>query len=238
MEDKTNLQEIWKLQEIDTDIKNLEERKEKLPAELLPFRQNWEAVKLKLEEMKKTFESMQVERKGKEGEVAANEEAIKKHNIQLFSLKSNKEYTAMLKEIENFKVNNKELEDKILELMEKSEKYTLVMKEKQKEVKIQEEAFKKEEERVNSEIARIESRLGCQRAARDSQKNKVELSLLRKYEKIRQGKNGLGIVSVADNSCNGCHINLPPQIVNEVKMRRVIFCGNCARLLYWDEDLQ
>ena len=236
MEENTNLKDVWELQKIDTNIQNLEQHKEKLPSELIPFRQNWEIAKQELDEMKKTFETMQVERKAKEGEVVANEETIKKYNIQLYSLKSNKEYTVMLKEIEESKQKNKKLEDEILELMEKTEQYSLAMKEKGKALTAQEEAFKKEENRLNKEIAEVESQLASRREARDQQKNTVETTLYQKYEKIRQGKAGLGIVAIVDNSCGGCHINLPPQIVNEVKMHKVVFCGSCARLLYWAED--
>lgn len=235
MDEATNLKEVWELQKIDADIQSLEDTKEKLPGELIPYRENLEKAQNELAEMKKNFEARQVERKGKEGEVAANEESIKKYNIQLYSLKSNKEYTAMLKEIDEIKKKNQELENRILELMEESEKYTLALKEKEKELRAQEEAFKREEERVNKEIAEVESQLASRRNDRENQKGKVEPSYYQKYEKIRLGKNGLGIVAVVDSSCAGCHINLPPQIINEVKMRKLIFCGSCARLLYWAE---
>lgn len=236
MEGNTDLKDVWELQKIDTDIQNLEQQKEKLPSELGPFRQNWEEVKQGLDEMKKIFETMQVERKAKEGELASNGETIKKYNIQLYSLKSNKEYTAMLKEIEGFKQKNKKLEDEILELMEKTEQYSLAMKEKGKTLIVQEGAFKEEESRINKEVVEVESQLVSRRDARNKQKNKISPELYQKYEKIRRGKAGLGIVAIVDNSCGGCHINLPPQIVNEVKMRKVVFCGSCARLLYWAEN--
>jgi len=237
LNEKANLKEIWELQQIDRDIQSLEERKEKLPIELVPFRQEWEATKQELAEMQKNFEAMQVERKSKEGEVTANEEEINKRNIQLYSLKSNKEYTSMIKEIEESKKINAKLEDEILELMEKSEQYKQVMKQKEKRAKEEEDIFKKEEERAHKEIADIESRLASRRQDRENQKNKVEPLFYQKYEKIHLGKHGLGIVAIVDNSCGGCHINLPPQIVNEVKMRnKMIFCESCSRLLYWEGD--
>jgi len=142
----------------------------------------------------------------------------------------------MLKEIEGFKQKNKKLEDEILELMEKTEQYSLAMKEKGKTLIVQEGAFKEEESRINKEVVEVESQLVSRRDARNKQKNKISPELYQKYEKIRQGKAGLGIVAIVDNSCGGCHINLPPQIVNEVKMRKVVFCGSCARLLYWAEN--
>jgi len=73
LEGNTDLKDVWELQKIDTDIQNLEQQKEKLPSELGPFRQNWEEVKQGLDEMKKIFETMQVERKAKEGELASNQ---------------------------------------------------------------------------------------------------------------------------------------------------------------------
>lgn len=233
MDEKISLKEVWELQKIDAAIQSLEQDRERLPLELVLYKEALENGKKELEEMKKTFDNIQLERKAKEGEVSANEEIIKKHNIQLYSLKSNKEYTAMIKEIDDLKQKNKGLEDAVLELMEKSEQYKLVMKEKEKEVKTAEEVFKKEEEKNKNEIAKVEAHLALEKETREEQKKKVDPVLYQSYEKISQSKHGTGIVAIVDNSCGGCHINLPPQIINEVKMRKVIFCGSCARLLYW-----
>ncbi|MDD5756941.1 MAG: C4-type zinc ribbon domain-containing protein [bacterium] len=37
-----------------------------------------------------------------------------------------------------------------------------------------------------------------------------------------------------NNSCGGCHMTLPPQVVNEVrKLDRLVLCESCSRILFW-----
>ena len=62
----------------------------------------------------------------------------------------------------------------------------------------------------------------------------VEARLLKQYERILKGLEGLALVPVVHNSCGGCHMELPPQVVNETQLHdKWIVCESCARILYW-----
>ena len=51
-----------------------------------------------------------------------------------------------------------------------------------------------------------------------------------------KGKEGLAMVPVRQNACGGCHLNLPPQVINEIQMKtELVFCESCARILYIEE---
>lgn len=65
-----------------------------------------------------------------------------------------------------------------------------------------------------------------------------KISLVR-YEKILVNKEGLAIVPVRGTVCGGCNMNIPAQVVNEIKMHdKLILCELCARILYLEEDLE
>ena len=65
----------------------------------------------------------------------------------------------------------------------------------------------------------------------------VDKLTLSKYEKILINKNGLAIVPVQGRSCGGCFMNVPAQVVNEIKMNdRIIYCEMCSRILYLTDD--
>ena len=58
-------------------------------------------------------------------------------------------------------------------------------------------------------------------------------------EKILQNKQGLAVVPVQVSSCGGCFMNVPAQVINEMKKHEnLVFCEMCARILYLEEDLQ
>jgi hypothetical protein len=61
----------------------------------------------------------------------------------------------------------------------------------------------------------------------------VDPKLLSFYERILVGREGLGMVLIDDTSCLGCHMQLPPQVINEVRLReKMVTCENCSRILY------
>ena len=59
---------------------------------------------------------------------------------------------------------------------------------------------------------------------------------VKKYERIIKSKDGLAVVTIANDACQGCFRVMPPQVVNEIKMNdELVFCENCARILYIEE---
>ena len=60
--------------------------------------------------------------------------------------------------------------------------------------------------------------------------------MLQEYEKILHSRDGLAIVTIKDNSCGGCHMLVPPQVINLIKMyEHIVTCEVCNRILYIKE---
>ena len=228
---------LVKLQEIDTEIYRLKNEKEKKPQELsrleAEFKEKFAVVK-KAEEK---FTVVQLKKKDKEGALAAKEDGIKKLQSQLFQIKTNKEYSVMQHEIEGQKADKSSIEDEILLLMEEIDKAKSDIT-KEKELLVKEEAaFKDRQNQVKLELEEIEKKLEQARKARQSVLPQVNTSVLKKYERILAGKNGLAIVPVKEDACQGCHMNLPPQVIHEIRMNQeFIICENCTRFLYINDD--
>ena len=61
--------------------------------------------------------------------------------------------------------------------------------------------------------------------------------ILSKYNLIRSRRNGIAIVEINSNTCGGCFMNLPPQLIIEIrKKNKIIQCPSCQRILIWNED--
>jgi predicted nucleic acid-binding Zn-ribbon protein len=72
---------------------------------------------------------------------------------------------------------------------------------------------------------------------RDEKVPHIPKDLLNQYEKIKKGRDGIGIVAIRNNACQGCYMELPPQVISETKLdQRLITCENCNRILYFDEN--
>ena len=76
----------------------------------------------------------------------------------------------------------------------------------------------------------------CQ--ARNAQiRSALEEGLIRKYEAIRNLHKGVAVVSVWKEVCNGCHMNIPPQMYNELQKTTILMsCPHCNRIIYWQNQ--
>ncbi len=142
----------------------------------------------------------------------------------------------MQKEIEGYKADKSTIEDDILLLMEEVDKARVdIVKQKQLLIE-QENQLKEQTRRIEEELKDIEKGLSEFGAQREAIVSQVDPNTLRKYEKILRSKNGLAIVPVKDDACQGCNMDLPPQVINEIRLKgEFIICENCTRFLYTDD---
>lgn len=237
---KEEIRKLVRLQEIDTQIYKLQEKKnETLPVRLEEIRKEFEEISKNFTSAEEKLKSLQLEKKGKEIELAAKEEELKKLQTQLYQLKSNKEYQAMLSGIESHKADISVAEEGVLMVMDaldgaKKECTT------QKEALGQEEkAFKSEEEELNLSLKDVEAEISNFGTKRKALVEGVEKEILAKYEYLLNSRQGLALVPVKGSDCGACHMRLNHQKINEIKMfEYLVLCDSCVRILYIPEDIQ
>ena len=82
----------------------------------------------------------------------------------------------------------------------------------------------------------IDQRLAVLEAQRKQLLPGLDQQILSQYERILHSRDGLAIVSVRDNSCAGCNMNVPPQVINLIKMyESIVTCEVCNRIFYIQE---
>lgn len=233
---KTQINNLIQLQTVDSEIYALNYEKECKPKEIQAFQDAFEAKKQQLADLEKGFLDIQKQRKDRELELATKEEVIKKLQNQLFSLKTNKEYQTMLKEIENAKADKSVIEDRILELFEKGDSIKKDIDVEKKRLQEEERVFNEQKKKVEIRVKEIDDRLAQLDAQRKQVIPSIGPNMLAQYERILSNRGGLAIVSVKDNSCRGCNLFVPPQVINLIKMyERIITCEVCNRILYINE---
>ena len=234
---KAQINSLVKLQTIDSEIYALRYEKESKPQEIKTLEAAFEEKKQSLATLEKNLLDLQKQRKDKELELASKEESAKKLQTQLYLLKTNKEYQAMLQQIQDAKADASIVEDKILELFDASDKIkTEVEREKQK-LKEEEKLFFDQKKKIEDRIKEVDDRLAQLEALRIQVTPDIEPKILAQYERILLNRDGLAIVTVKDNSCKGCNMFVPPQVINLIKMyERLITCEVCNRILYINED--
>lgn len=232
------LQTLVELQEVDSIILNLQQKiaefpqlVQRLDQQLVDWENNLTMMRTRLEEQEKL-------RRTKELDVESRTEQIKKYQGQLLQVKTNKEYSALLTEINGLKTKNSLTEDDILELMESIERAKKAIAETQKEVeqdKVKIARVKKEKE---AEQIDVENVLQTHQEQRQQLTTSVEEKVLKEYAKLLKLRNGVAVTAVAEEGvCTGCHVALTPQVFAEVKTGDYLHrCPICFRFLHWTNN--
>lgn len=228
------LRQLINLQTIDREIGAIQIRVQEHPKrlaaidqELQEARERYEAFLGQLEETKKV-------RRGLEKEIEELEQRIKKSRTKLMEVKNNKEYKAMLTEIDELTKGQRAKEDVLLELMDKAEDLAQQARRRKEELESQlaegtsrKGALEQSGENAVRELAALE-------VQRRQAEEGVERQHLEKYEFLRNRLQGLALAEARQGACCVCHMHIPPQMYNELQRNeKLISCPNCFRILYF-----
>lgn len=227
---------LVELQGLDTQIFKFEEDLEAIPRKIAETEEHFKEKSANLKSLEDGVKALQVKRKEREGDLQAKEEAIKKFQTQMYQVKTNKEYSAFQEEIARTKADGSLIEEDIIKIFDQIDAENRKIVQEKEYLKKEEALFAEEKKRLNEDAGRIKTELEGVRAQRATLATRVDPTILPKYERIVSSKSGLAVVPVANDSCQGCFRIMPPQVINEIRMKNaLIFCENCARILYIDE---
>lgn len=227
------LEQLIQLQELDLAIARLTEAVRAIPGQIQALEGRLRESKSALDRAYASAESLQKLRRAKERELEELTYTLKKRQARLFEVKTNEEYSAVLKEIEVHKQKISVIEEEILLLFDRIEEAAKAVKASEAEFRLQEEALKRAKEAKEAELQELTRELATLREARSAKAKKIEASFLQIYIRLSKSR-GVAVVPVKDGSCTGCHVALRPQFYNEVRRNdRLSTCENCQRILYY-----
>lgn len=233
---KIQLEQLILLQKLDNEIAEHKKRLAEIPVQIDSERAELEEKKKILSIAKEEIDTLQKNRKELESEVQGENDHMAKAKTKLPAVKTNKEYTAILAEVDAIKEKVSGLEDKELEIME-------ILEEKQKEIPAIENKCKEEDDhfqeykaKKDAELDRMTKEMDPLIARRENAMSQIEKVMVQRYEKLVKTRGGQAVVSLRENVCQGCHQQVLPQMVINVKVGESIQqCSNCLCFLHWEE---
>jgi predicted nucleic acid-binding Zn-ribbon protein len=228
------LERLIHLQRADSELKRTQEalaevprRKAELEAELAADRAHLDAARASLDESVKA-------RRRHEGSLQDLEGKRSRYKGQLMEVKTNKEYTAMLHEIEAVEREIRGIEDQVLAEMEKAE--TLAASVKSEEV-----AFKSREERHRGDVRALDERAKALEAdaarltaERDDVAKGLDEDILELFGRISKLR-GSAMAEARDGMCQVCRVKLRLQFYSDLKRNEeIVQCPACNRILYYE----
>lgn len=234
---REHLELLWELQKIDLDLKAIEFERDRYPKELMKLDEKQNAEREKLHKEREKLESLEKVRRQKEQALLAEQDKIKRSEGRMTEVKTNKEYQALLSEIEAFKEAASRSEEEVLLVMDEIDELKKHLAKREKETAVLLEKGETEKKRIQERMAEDEVVWKEKTQRKDALAKLVEKKLFTLYNTLKEKRQGIGMVSVRHETCQGCFVNVPPQMFIEVQKNNcLIRCPNCNRILFWDEN--
>jgi uncharacterized protein len=230
--EQAQLKNLVGLQKKDNEINDLEKSLEIIPGQIAASQKELEGKRGKLNALQEEIDSLKKQRNQLEQDAKAEADHMAKTKTKLPTVKTNKEYTAILLETDAIQAKITDIEDKELEIMELLDAKEQEIPGLEAEFKGEENQFHQYKQKKEAEQARAQKELEEAQAQRAELVNGIDPKFVRLYDKIRKARGNVAVVSVKGDTCQGCHQNLQPQVALEVRAgERVHQCQSCDRFL-------
>lgn len=234
---KEKMKLLITLQDFDVRMRYILAKKEEGPQKVKRLEQRLTDLKTALAEQISQLEGFSRERRETDQKIEETESKIKKANIKLSNIKSNKEYHAALKEIDELKKAKFILEDKAIEMMEQLEALETQCAASRDQAAEMRRQFEMDREAVARSLKALDQELNTLQQERMGVSQDVDTGLLKRYDTLRERKGGIAVSPVVGGVCQTCHLKIPPQEFNElIRGDKLMTCPNCTRIIYWGDD--
>src|SRR5262245_59013443 len=186
-----------------------------------------EGVKVRLDEARKS-------QRAQEKNLEDNGVKRQKFEGQLYQVKTNKEYSAVLVEIDEVKQEKSRIEEEILTFMEAQERLGVELRESERLLHQRQADGQREEAALAEQLRVLEADLAVVRGQRTALTSQLPALVLGDYDRILRYR-GVAVVEVANASfCGGCRVAITPQRLQELRQQNaLIHCESCGRYLAW-----
>jgi predicted nucleic acid-binding Zn-ribbon protein len=231
------IKNLISLQGCDCELQAIDIKRKEGPARIKTLEEELNQVEEQANGELDKAEAIKKERREIEQEIADVESGIEKSKEKLANIKSNKEYGAVLKEIEDLERKKAALEDRALQIMEETES----LDEKYADIKERSENHRKKFEADQKVVQKAMKALDKAFKKHEKEKNRIrkeiDENLLKLYDTLSIHKGGLSVSSVLEGVCQTCHMGIPQQKFNELMRGDVLMnCPHCGRIMYWGDN--
>jgi predicted nucleic acid-binding Zn-ribbon protein len=231
------LERLVELQRIDAEIAALEAAAAAVPDQIMAGEERFRQAKAALDAVTVDVDRLQKLHRQKERELDDVTVQLKKRQGRLLEIKTNQEYTAVLKEIDGLKDRISALEEEILLLFDQIEAAAQALTGERQRFQFIEQRVQRERQEKEVQLRDLQERLATLRGVRADRSKGLEAGLLQQYLRLLRSRAGLAVAPARDGSCEGCHVALTPQLYNDVRRNQeILTCERCGRILYWSGE--
>ena len=230
---KKGLDILYKLQQNDDNIKELENAIKEIPTAVKSLESERDGKASIIENTKNKLSENVKEREKLEKEVLMIKEKIKKYKEQMDKSTTNKEYQGFISEIKFEEDNISSVEERIIERMLESDEIMKEIRESEAEYNKIAGEYNDKIKELTQNLTENKTKLNEALQERESLRKDIPEKLLNIYDQLIKKKGGKAVSFVETNFCGICNVKIRPQRFSElITTDGMFFCENCGRILY------
>ena len=232
-----SMEKLIELQGIDTKLRDLNDLLGDLPSKVDELNQQEESIKNSLVENKERMKELEVESHKGEVRIAEINDKVNKLKDQLFLVTNNKQYDALMHEMDHMKEKRTTIETETFSFLEEKETLTESVETMESELGSLSNDLTVRREKLESAISDSAEEKSILEQQRSEQVNGIDLNTVSIYNRVFEARDGLAVVNLSGNGCGGCGAHIPMQKVTEVRANTGIHhCDVCGRFLYSENN--
>lgn len=235
---KTVIEALIQLQEIDNEVYKYVQQKEKLADTLSELKELVSRMQTSVEDKKRKLSDV---KKWYDEQTAVLENYKKRMSeikASLAAITKTKEYLVRQRELENLRRHRQAKEEEIEKVRATIADFEEAISQDESRIQDLHNETEKEGGATVDQLNQLESTIQQISSKRVHLLPQVPAPMLRRYEQIRNARDGIAIVYADDGSCGGCHVQLRAQVYNTLLRRESIeTCPMCNRFLCVSETL-
>jgi len=221
------------LQTIDREIKEQTGRKQDLLSEIGIKEREIRAKKSEIDALVAGFSEKEKLRLEKDRVFQDEGKKAMEKRMRMNRIKNVKELQALQREIDQARQNNGELEDELIRIMQELDVIKAQIQAKETEISTMQEQWQNQQKELDEQIHRIDTAVSQAIVRRQDIATQVTGDLISRYDLIFSRRGGTAVVEVAAGICQGCFMNVPPQLWNEIiRNEKLHLCPSCQRILF------
>jgi predicted nucleic acid-binding Zn-ribbon protein len=227
---------LVQLQKAETETVRIESFLEKIEKEKIGVEKELVAFNTALEEHRNALSRAEALCRETEAEIQLLGDRIVRSNEKLRQVKTNKEYQALQREVDDNRKRKEALETSFIQILEDKEAKEALVAEREAELAQLSEKIRADQVEIDKKGEDDRELLDQYRQQREEIGKKLDPSLYRQFNQISDASGGLAVVQVKERLCRGCFMSIPHQLYIEVqRCNSLILCPQCNRILYYAE---
>ena len=226
--------DLYALQETDLDIQAKQVALEEVEARLGEREELDEARRL-AEEQRRSLKEAQTKLRDAEWAVDDVRAKLQPLSEKLYSgtVKNPKELMGLHQDVDSLKARQRELEDRVLEVMSAVEDMERDLREADSRLSHMEAEWQADQERLRRQREDLQQELQELDGRRSGQQAAIEGETIRQYDGLRAAHQGRAVAKVERGICQGCRITLPMHVLQKARSgNHLVQCTSCERILY------